>query len=130
MESSFQPFRDFINEMGMGEVVFCGRRWTWANNRHGEGFIEERLDMFFGSVEWLLEFDKSVAKHILSQSSDHSMVLLDSDTQQQKWKPRFTFDSRWSRVQSCVNVIKESWNVNVAGSRMFILHKKVRNCRT
>lgn len=36
----------------MEEVIFKGKRWTWANNRMGEEFIEERLDMFFGSVEW------------------------------------------------------------------------------
>lgn len=41
-------------------MVFSGRRWTWANNRQGEGYIEERIVMFFGSAEWMLEFDKAV----------------------------------------------------------------------
>lgn len=45
--SSFRPFKAFISEMEMGEIVHKGRRWTWANNKKGEGFIEERLDMFF-----------------------------------------------------------------------------------
>lgn len=45
-EHSFFPFRNFIYEMGMGEIAFRARRWTWANNRQGEGFIEERLDWF------------------------------------------------------------------------------------
>lgn len=31
--SSFWPFRNFVNEMKMEEVLFKGRRWTWANNR-------------------------------------------------------------------------------------------------
>lgn len=47
LESSFIPFRTFIRDMRMGEMCFEGRIWTWANNRQGEGFIEERLDMFF-----------------------------------------------------------------------------------
>lgn len=38
----------------MEEVLFKGRRWTWANNRVREGFIKARLDMFFGSIEWKL----------------------------------------------------------------------------
>lgn len=78
MATSFTPFREFIREMDMGEVSFCGRRWTWANNRSGEGFIEERLDMFFGSPEWLLMFDLAVVQHIMTQSSDHSVILLDT----------------------------------------------------
>lgn len=31
----------------MEEIMHKGIRWTWVNNRIGEGFIEERLDMFF-----------------------------------------------------------------------------------
>lgn len=50
----------------MGEISFKGRRWTWANNRHDEGFIKERLDMFFRSVDWLLSFDQAVVQHILT----------------------------------------------------------------
>lgn len=33
LDSSFTHFRTFIREMGMKDVTFRGRRWTWANNR-------------------------------------------------------------------------------------------------
>lgn len=69
--------------MEMGEVTFRGKRWTWANNRQGEGFVEERLYMFFGSAEWLSDFDKSEVQHILTQSSDHSMILLNTEPNNQ-----------------------------------------------
>lgn len=59
-ESSFIPFRDFIREIEMGEIAFKGRRWMWAKNRKGKGYIEERLDMFLGSTEWMVDFDKAV----------------------------------------------------------------------
>lgn len=42
-----------------------------------EGFMEERLDMFFGSADWMLDFEKAEVKHILTQSSYHFMLLLD-----------------------------------------------------
>lgn len=129
MESSFNPFRDFIREMEMGEMNFSGRRWTWANNRVGEGFIEERLDMFFGSAKWFLDFDKAVVKHILTQSSDHSIVILDTENQQHKRKTRFIFDNRGSKLQTYAGMIQEGWNANIEGSRMFRLHKKVKKCR-
>lgn len=63
----------------MGEVKFKGRRWTWENNRQGEGYIEERIDMFFDSAEWLLEYDKAEVLHLRNQSSDHSMLVLDNN---------------------------------------------------
>lgn len=50
-ESSFCHFRTFVRVIEMEEVTFKGRRWTWANNRVWEGYIEEWLDLFFGSDE-------------------------------------------------------------------------------
>lgn len=128
-ENSFSFFRSFIRDIEMEEIRFKGRRWTWANNRQGEGFIEERLDMFFGSESWLLDFDKSMVQHILTQSSDHSMVLLDTEPQHVKGKSRFIYDSRWSKVQNCVHVIQEGWRVEVQGSRMFKFYTKLKHCK-
>lgn len=81
VDSSINLFRTFITEIKMGEVTFRGKRWTWANNRQGEGFIEKRLDMFFGSAEWLSDFDKSVVQHVLT--SDHYMILLNIEPSNQ-----------------------------------------------
>lgn len=110
--------------MEMGEVLFYGRRWTWANNRQGEGFIEERLDMFFGSAHWFLDFEKAQVKHILLQSSDHSMLILGTVPGQIKRKSRFIFDSRWIRIQGCTEIIQHCWRKEVEGSRMYKFHKK------
>lgn len=115
--------------MEIGEIAFRGRRWTWANNRNGEGFIDERLDMFFGSSEWFVHFGRTEVQHLLTQASDHSMGLLDTKPQQQKSKSRFIFYHRWSKVLGCEEVIQNNWNVHVEGSRMFKFHKKVQQCR-
>lgn len=41
---SFQQFRECIQGIQMAEIRFIDRQWTWANNRMGEDFVEERLD--------------------------------------------------------------------------------------
>lgn len=46
-------------------VPYKGRRWTWVNNRVGEGFIEERLDMIFGLAEWTVENEKAEIHYFL-----------------------------------------------------------------
>lgn len=53
-KASFQDFRGFISNVGMGDIKFRGEAYTWANNREGEGFIQERLDRFCGSTKWML----------------------------------------------------------------------------
>lgn len=42
--------RELIEKMEIEEIAFYGREWTWANNWNEEGFIEVRLDRFFGSA--------------------------------------------------------------------------------
>lgn len=51
----------------------------WEKNKKGKGFIKERLDMFLGSAEWMVDFDKAVVQHILNQVSDHSILMLDDN---------------------------------------------------
>lgn len=108
VDSSFIPFRAFINNIEMEDVLFKGRRWTWANNRVGKGFIEERLDMVFGSAEWLAENGKAEVQHFLKHSSDHAMVLLDSHPNPIRSKIRFIYDHRWSTVPGCREVVQSS----------------------
>ncbi|KAK6160885.1 hypothetical protein DH2020_004266 [Rehmannia glutinosa] len=57
-EGSFQQFRDFVGNIGMGEIPFSGYEFTWSNLRRHEGFVEERLDRAFGSPSWLLQYPK------------------------------------------------------------------------
>lgn len=81
--------------------------------------------MFFGSAECLVDFNKAEVQHILN----HSMILLDTKSQQQKAKARFIFDNRWIKMNGYTEVIYNSWNLKVKGSRMFKLHKKIMHYR-
>lgn len=94
-ESSFHDFRNFISEMQMGKIKLKGKTFTWANNTKGEGFIQERLDRFFGSAEWMIEKDTVEIKHILRQASDHSLLKLDTLLLRRKTKERFIFEHQW-----------------------------------
>lgn len=52
-KASFWKFRNFIDEMGMTEISFKGRPWTWANNREDKGFVKRKVGSFlclFGLV--------------------------------------------------------------------------------
>lgn len=85
-ESSFQDFRNFIDDMGMGDIKYKGDTYTWDNNREGKGFIQERLDKFCGSTAWIFLNDTVEVQYVPRQASDHSLLLLDS--QQTRVKTR------------------------------------------
>lgn len=71
-ESNFSNFRNFILDMEMGDIRFMGETFTWVNNKKGEGYNHEMLDKYFGSAEWMLQFDKAEVIHFLRQTSDYS----------------------------------------------------------
>lgn len=58
-KTSFQSFRTFIAKMEMADIVYRGETFTWANNRDGKGFIQERLDRFCGSAEWIIQNEQA-----------------------------------------------------------------------
>lgn len=44
---SFRNFNKFICDMEIEKIKAVGRMYTWANNREGERFVEEKVDRFF-----------------------------------------------------------------------------------
>lgn len=82
-ERSFGFFRNFIRNMNMAEIRYLGRDWTWANNRVGEEFVEERLDRFFPSPDWHYLFPKAAVHHVLKQAFDHSFLVMEDNPSSQ-----------------------------------------------
>lgn len=39
--------------MDMDEIHSVGNLHTRANNREEEGYVEEKLDTFFGTAQWI-----------------------------------------------------------------------------
>lgn len=120
-ENNINDFRYFI-----ADIKYKGEPFTLANKREDEGFIQERLDRFFGFANWKLKWDTGDVSHTLRQSSDHSMIILDTKQQRKKTKARFIFDSKRTKMQDWEEMIKKTWNRTVNGSRMFRVHQKLK----
>lgn len=88
-EHSFMNFRNFLADMEMGDIRVRGEAFTWANNRETEGYIQERLNRFCGSVEWMGQHENATVCHVLKQTSDHAMLILDTNPEKTSTKGRF-----------------------------------------
>lgn len=75
LDSSFNMFNSFINDMEMAKISSVGNVYTWANNREGEGFVET-LDRFFGATRWLTKYPRAQALNVEKQTSVHSLLGL------------------------------------------------------
>lgn len=125
-ESSFISFRKFIAEMEMGEIKFRGEIFTQENNRENEGFIQERLDRLFGSIDWMFHFDTAEVTHIPRQSSNHSLVVLDTKSHRLKTKSRFIFLFQWGKRQGTKELVKKTWKQPMNRSKMYKAQQKLK----
>ena len=46
-----QEFREVLLQYGLVDLGFQGNIFTWSNGREGEGFVQERLDRAYGTIE-------------------------------------------------------------------------------
>lgn len=70
-----------------------------------------------------------IVKHIQKQSSDHSMLILDTLQEKEKKRRRFYFDKRWLNKPKIEEVIRKAWNLYVDVSPMFQVASKIKRCR-
>ena len=71
----------------------------------------------------------AVCNHLVNTTSDHRLILMDTNTDKRKAKPRFYFDQRWVRNGEIRGVIERAWGSEHQGSRMFKVTRKIRECR-
>ena len=60
------------------DLGFEGLPWTWQCHWKDGTNIKERLDRILSSISWVNEINRAKVLHIENQTSDHSMVLLDT----------------------------------------------------
>ncbi|GER32678.1 RNA-directed DNA polymerase [Striga asiatica] len=126
---SFQPFRDWVSAMDMSETRTQGHHFTWSNLRQGSDFIEAKLDRIFFSHEWLSQFPNAIVNHISVISSDHSILLLESDCTLKLKPKRFVFDARWVKLEGFKTVVEKAWNLPVNGPPLYSIQGRIRNVR-
>jgi hypothetical protein len=67
-------FNEAISKLGLVEVPLSGQAYTWSNKQCNP--LLERLDWFFISQAWSLEFSGTKAKTLPRSVSDHVPCLV------------------------------------------------------
>ncbi|KAL5823208.1 hypothetical protein ACOSQ4_021108 [Xanthoceras sorbifolium] len=69
-------FREALDACGLQDLGFEGPLFTWCNGRVGNAFVQERLDRYVCSRDWLSLFPASYVQHLDFWKSDHRPILL------------------------------------------------------
>lgn len=115
--------------MMIEKINKIGRPYTWANNRQGEGFLEEKLDRFFGAASWMIKNPRAKVIQVEKQSSDHSLLVLVAEPEIVKFKRRFYFDQTWLQWGDINEVVDRAWNREQVGTFMSKVCSRIKACR-
>lgn len=106
-------FNSMIDNIGLLDGGYTGRKFTWCNNRMGSSRILERLDRVLYNSAWNSSFNTKVA-HLSRTCSDHAPLNVKISLPMSTGSA-FRFLNVWSTHPLCMAVIQEEWSKNVQG---------------
>ncbi|XP_070025625.1 uncharacterized protein [Nicotiana sylvestris] len=111
---------------GLSDQGFVGSRFTWCNNRRPSERIWKRLDRVFVNDQWTQRFQSCIVKHVVRTDSNHRPLLMKCHSDQKEFIRYFRFLNFWTEQTDFLEVVQDSWNMNVIGNAMWILQCKLK----
>lgn len=119
---------DFINANALIDVDLTEASYTWSNRRDGGDLIQVRLDRSLITRDWILKYRCSLSV-INRIGSDHYPISFVAESIKSNRCFPFRFEKMWISHPSLENSIANWWNINVDGSTMYKVAKKLRNIK-
>ncbi len=125
---SKQDLSNFINNLALMDVELKGGSFTWSNKRKGHDCIQVRLDRALISSDWLQSFSCRLSLLPKIGSDYSSISLLVSPLVHRRYHP-FKFEKMWTSHPDLLDNIKKWWGIEVEGSAMFRVTRKLSNVK-
>ena len=95
---------------GLEDLGFQGNIFTWNNGRHGNAFVQARLDKACAMVEWKEIYPKTRVFHLQTSYSNHIPIVITTQNptkQTRRRKVPRRFEEKWASNPQCETVIQE-----------------------
>ena len=102
-----QKFHDVLDECGLWDLGFVGKKFTWFKN-YPFGGIRERLDRAVSTVEWLDCLLASKVQSLVCGQSDHSPILILPEGILAKPQRPWHFEQFWLERDECQDIVARS----------------------
>jgi hypothetical protein len=123
------PMLDFQNWTDSNNLIHLqthGAFFTWSNGRRGRHHTQKRLDRVICNYDWFDCCNSANVSTLTKNISDHFPILFEFKNLHSQIPSSFKFLKMWIAHQDCVNVVQQSWNVNVVGCPMYVLSEKLK----
>lgn len=103
-------FNDAISSLALVEIPLKGRKFTWSNMQHAP--LLEKLDWFFTSESWTLNYPNTFALPLAKPISDHTPCVIKVGTKIPK-SHIFRFENFWLKHHDFKDTVKQIWDQNI-----------------
>ncbi|XP_015169175.1 uncharacterized protein [Solanum tuberosum] len=124
-------FIQYLNDCGLQDTGFSGSKYTWCDNRDPPATIWKKLDRLVHNSQWFGVFNATSVTHLSRTCSDHSPLLVKMNFDNTHIIKYFKFLNIWTEHTEFLETVKHSWNKEVFGNPLFVLHQNIkRTCKT
>ena len=90
------------------------------NNREDEGFVMERLDRAFATVDWVNSYPHYSLHNLPIVDSDHGPILLNFEQLLPfRYRP-FRFELMWINHPNYKDMILQAWGIQTKGLEVLL----------
>ncbi|XP_021751008.1 uncharacterized protein LOC110716669 [Chenopodium quinoa] len=118
-------FLDWRLSSDVTEVPFSGPRFTWSNKREQHELILERLDRAYITGEWFNHTPEGRIIHEPIICSDLAVITYYSNPITRKSNRPYQIENWCLQIPEVNTIVHDSWKIDMNGSCMFRLSKKL-----
>ncbi|KAL2922409.1 50S ribosomal protein L20 [Bienertia sinuspersici] len=124
-----QPGRQRMETCELFDIPSGGKYYTWNSKQETETRVYSKLDRVMANDSWMDTYVKGNALFLPEGNFDHSPMILRVDNQEHGGKKPFKYFRMWTNTKDYKQRIKEAWNLNGQGTKMFCLTRKLKQVK-
>lgn len=111
-EGFLQGFREALENCSLHHIPVSSIVCTWERGRGTEEWVEERLDMAVGSMEWNALYEEAKLLNINTFNSYHNALFLDLHARRKgrALKRGVRFENAWLLEDGYRGVVENTWS--------------------
>lgn len=125
VNQSTAELRGVVDALNVKDLKYNGMKLTWCNN-HTVDRLYCKLDRALINLEWVQSFPFSEAQFLPPLSSDHSPCIIRMHTVKRRENYMFKYCKMWSLDPEFKNAVSRACSVQVEGTPMYCLVKKLQ----
>ncbi|XP_010687526.1 uncharacterized protein LOC104901634 [Beta vulgaris subsp. vulgaris] len=128
-EAEMVDIRACMIHCGLQDIKASGNFYTWNNKQEGVHRVFSKIDRMVANKSWLDAYPSAEASFHNEGEFDHTLVMLTIHPGLSGGKNPFKYFTMWRSSPKFLEIIRRNWRVEVQGTRMFQVLKKLKNIK-